>query len=115
MFVGHEKDVEKIRFDGENIKSVIKQSLIGPKQGWDGYVMRIFEIENGGHTPRHSHPWPHINYVVAGKGTLYLSGKEYDVEAGSIAYIPNNTAHQFMANKKSNLKFICIVPEEGDK
>jgi len=115
MFLGHEKDVDKIRYDGDNIKSVIKQSLIGPEQGWNGYVMRLFTVEEGGFTPRHSHPWPHINYIISGKGSVYLSGKEYEIGAGSIAYVPNNTAHQFMANKGETLKFICIVPEEGDK
>lgn len=115
MFLSHEDNIEKKEYNGENLKNVIKQSLVGPKEGWDGYVMRVFTLLKDGFTPRHSHPWPHINYIVSGEGTVYLSSQEYEVTPGSTVYIPSNTVHQFMANKNSNLKFICIVPEKGDK
>lgn len=115
MFFAHEDEIEKKEYDGENVKGVVKKSLIGPAQGWDGHVMRVFTVKEDGFTPRHSHPWPHVNYVISGSGTVYLSGREYEVTAGSTAYVPSNTVHQFMANKGSQLKFICIVPEEGDK
>lgn len=115
MFLSHENDIEKKEYSGANLKNVIKQSLVGPKQGWNGHVMRIFTVLKDGFTPKHSHPWPHINYVISGTGTVYLGGKEYNVTPGSTAYVPSNTVHQFMANADSDLKFICIVPEEGDK
>jgi quercetin dioxygenase-like cupin family protein len=75
--------------------------------------MRVFELEPGGFTPRHQHPWPHINYVVQGNGTLYLNGQENPIEAGSYAYVPGNELHQFQNTSNEVLKFICIVPSEG--
>jgi quercetin dioxygenase-like cupin family protein len=114
MFIGKEEDIEKIYYNNEHIKDVIKQVAVGPKQGWEGYVMRIFTIKNGGYTARHSHDWPHINYIIEGSGTLHINGKDNPVEQGSVAYVPNNATHQFMANKGTNLKFICIVPEKGE-
>ena len=97
-------------------KDVNKKVLVGPAEGWEGWVMRLFTFAPGGHTPKHSHPWPHINYIVAGKGILYLDGKEHEVTAGSIAYIPGGKEHQFRNISESDeFAVICIVPEEGEK
>ncbi|MBM7562337.1 cupin domain-containing protein [Fusibacter tunisiensis] len=87
--------------------------LISPNEGWDGYVMRVVEVETGGHTPKHAHDWPHINYVIEGNGTILIGDTLHAVESGSYAYIPNNTLHQFSNTGNSVFKFICIVPEEG--
>lgn len=114
MAVFHEKDFKGMELHGEGIKDVVKKSLITPKEGWTGQVMRVFEIGEGGHTPRHAHPWYHVNYILEGKGMLYLDGKEYEVEAGSYAYVPENSIHQFSNIGAGNFRFICIVPEEGD-
>jgi len=83
--------------------------------GWNDYVMRIFTLQQGGFTPEHSHPWPHINYVIEGKGTLYLDGVHYTVEDGFVAYIPPNSIHQFKNTEDREFKFICIVPKGCDK
>lgn len=115
MYVDH---VQKI--SGQEIinpgvvLNVMKQVLVGPAQGWQGWVMRLFTITGGGYTPRHAHPWPHINYIVSGKGILYLDGNEYEVQAGSVAYVPDNKEHQFKNAGSDDFAFICIVPEQGD-
>lgn len=95
--------------------NVMKQVAVGPEQGWQGWVMRIFTIGPEGFTPRHSHPWPHINYIISGQGTLYLDGINYEVQPGSVAYVPDNLEHQFTNTGSGDFSFICIVPEEGDK
>lgn len=115
MFVGHVQQREMIPVANPAASQVIRQVLIGPQDGWEGWVMRQFVIAAGGYTPRHTHPWPHINYVVSGSGTLFLEGTEHQIGAGSIAYVPNDALHQFMNNSQDDLVFLCIVPEEGDK
>lgn len=95
--------------------NVMKQVLVGPGQGWQGWVMRLFTIAAQGYTPRHAHPWPHINYIVSGRGTLFLGDQDYEVQAGSVAYVPDNIEHQFQNAGADDFIFICIVPEEGDK
>jgi len=97
------------------MENVIKKVLIGPQQGWQGWVMRQFDLAENGFTPRHTHPWPHINYIVSGTGTLYLDGQTYEVGPGSVAYVPDNLEHQFKNNGGDVFSFICIVPEAGDK
>lgn len=114
MVIGHSKDVAGISVQGEGVHKVTKKVLISPQEGWEGWVMRLFELGAGGYTPRHSHDWPHINWIVSGKGTLYLDGQEHQIGAGDYAYVPNNVPHQFKAADNSGLSFICIVPEEGE-
>ncbi|RJX21018.1 MAG: cupin domain-containing protein [Desulforudis sp.] len=115
MFVESMKNIESIQVCVPGVSNVLRQTLVGPKQGWDGWVMRLFTIGPDGHTPRHTHPWPHINYVVSGKGILYLDGKENAVEPGYVAYIPGGAEHQFQNRSEQEFAVICIVPEEGDK
>lgn len=115
MIVAHKNDIKKINFEGPQVKGATMKALISPKNGWDGYVMRLFELETDGYSPRHTHPWPHINYIISGKGKLHLDGKDIDIESGSFAYVPSNKLHQFSNTGDEVLEFICIVPEEGHK
>jgi quercetin dioxygenase-like cupin family protein len=95
-------------------KDASMKVLVGTNEGWN-HVMRVFELEVGGYTPKHTHDWPHINYVLEGTGVLFLNGVENKVEAGSYAYIPSNELHQFKNVGNSVFKFICIVPSESHK
>ena len=115
MIVSHRRDVLGTRMDNDQIKNAVKKVLISPTQGWEGYVMREFELGQGGYTPRHTHPWPHINYIIEGEGALHLDGQDYLLEAGSFAFVPNNKLHQFTNTGNGRFVFLCIVPEEGDK
>ena len=114
MFIDHIDNIEGRRVTATEAQGVFKQVPIGPEQGWQDHAMRVFTIESGGHTPRHSHPWPHINYVIAGEGDLFHEGSTSSVRAGSVAYIPGGTEHQFRNTGESPLKFICVVPRQGE-
>lgn len=115
MIVAHEKNVKELELKGDMMKNVLKKVLVSPQEGWEGYVMRVFDLDVDGYTPRHSHPWPHINYILKGKGTLHLDGIDHEVEAGSYAYVPGDKVHQFLNRGEDLFSFICIVPEEGDQ
>lgn len=115
MFVGNIKDMPEIPMTMPGAQGAIKQVAIGSKQGWEGWVMRVMTLEADGHTPTHSHPWPHINYVLSGQGSVTIDGKQTAIQAGSCAYIPSGAEHGFQNQGSESLKFICIVPEEGDK
>jgi len=113
MIVSHKDNVKGVKLEGPQIKDATMKVLVSPKEGWEGHVMRLFQLEVGGHTPRHVHPWPHINYIVSGKGRLHLDGKDIEVEAGSYAYVPEDKLHQFENIGNETFEFICIVPEKG--
>jgi quercetin dioxygenase-like cupin family protein len=114
MIVCQAKDVAGKVLQGDNLAAVTKKVLVSPKEGWTGWVMRLFELGRNGYTPRHQHPWPHINYVVGGEGILYLDGIDYEITEGSFAFIPPEATHQFRNSGDGKLALICIVPEEGD-
>jgi quercetin dioxygenase-like cupin family protein len=94
-------------------KDAVMKVLVSPEEGWKDHVMRVIEISPGGFTPFHSHPWPHINYVIEGNGLLRLGETSTNVEAGAYAFIPGGTEHQFRNAGKEKFSFICIVPKEG--
>jgi len=115
MYVDNIKNINEISIKAPGVLNAVKKTLIGPDQGWQGWVMRLFTLAPEGHSPRHIHPWPHINYITGGEGILFLEGKEYPLEPGSVAYVPGGAEHQFLNRGKEHFSFICIVPEEGDK
>jgi len=113
MIVANEKDTHPIVMESPEVKKAAMRVLISPKEGWDGYVMREVELGEGGFSPRHTHDWPHINYVIEGKGALHIDGKDHPVAAGSYAYVPAGSPHQYKNEGPGMFRFICIVPQEG--
>ena len=90
-----------------------KASVIGPSQGWPEHTLRVFRIAAGGQTPHHQHDWEHVNYIVAGKGSLTIGEQTHRLNAGDYAYVPPNTMHQFRNDSDAEFEFICIVPNRG--
>jgi len=99
----------------DQAKNTTMKVLVSPKEGWEGYVMRVLEVGEEGYTPKHSHPWPHINFILSGEGELLIGEKTNIVLPGSYAYVPDDTIHQFRNHGKGTFRFICIVPERGHK
>lgn len=114
MIVSHLKEVTGVQLDDPRIKNVVKKVLVSPNEGWEGWVMRAFELGEGGFSPKHTHPYPHINYMIKGKGILHIDGVDHEVEEGSFAFVPGESTHQFLNRGEEPFVFICIVPEEGD-
>ncbi|XMB72901.1 cupin domain-containing protein [Mycoplasmatota bacterium WC30] len=115
MVVGNIHELESKLITHPDAENAWMKVLVSPKEGWEDYVMRVVEVGENGFTPKHSHPWPHINYVIDGSGELMIDGKINPVIAGSYAFVPANTLHQFRNAGKVIFKFICIVPKEGHK
>ncbi|PKL01391.1 MAG: cupin [Tenericutes bacterium HGW-Tenericutes-1] len=113
--VGNIKQLESKVITSPEAKDASIQVLVSPNEGWDSHVMRVLEVKQEGYTPKHSHPWPHINYIIEGEGELMIDGEINKVNAGSYAYVPSDTLHQFRNVGKGVFKFICIVPKEGHK
>ena len=115
MIVGHINDLKGNPMQGPDLQGALKKVLVSPKEGWEGWSMRVFTLEAGGFTPRHTHAWPHINYITGGRGILHLDGTDYELIKGSYAYVPAERLHQFRNSSSEDFSFICIVPAEGDK
>ena len=48
--------------------------LLGEGDRTPNFAMREFELEPGGHTPHHFHPYEHEIYVLAGEGAIVDGG-----------------------------------------
>ncbi len=113
MIVNNVSNLISKEFNSPDALKTSMKVLISSKEGWEDYVMREVEVGEKGFTPKHSHPWPHINYMIEGDGELFIDGKINKVASGSFAYVPSNSLHQFRNVGKGTFKFICIVPKDG--
>ncbi len=113
MIVGNINKLQAKKVNHESAKDAYMKVLVSEKEGWDDYVMRVVEVEKDGYTPRHNHPWPHINFIIEGEGTIMINGKDHPVKAGGYAYVPSDALHQYKNTGDKVFKFICIVPKEG--
>lgn len=107
-------DVKKTRTEMEGAKDVLKQIPIGKDDGAPNFSFRVFTIEPGGHTPYHTHPFEHVNYIIEGKGLVVnLSGDEMPVKKGDFALILPDEKHQYKnASETEDFIIICAVPIE---
>jgi len=112
---GHEKDIIAKSVAADGYASIKGKVLVNEENGWDDYVLRKFEVQKGGHSGDHAHDYEHIVYVLEGKGTMTMEGKEYPVEKGCYTVIPKNVQHQLLNTNDSgeDLQFLCIVPKRG--
>jgi len=113
MIVGNAEKLKGKEIDSTLAKFTTMKVLVSKEEGWEDYVMRLVEVDEGGHTPKHSHPWEHINYVLSGEGEIMIDGKINRVHKDAYAFIPPNALHQFRNTGTTVFKFICIVPKEG--
>ena len=113
MIIGNIDDLTAKDVVTSEAKFTTMKVLVSPDEGWEGYVMRVVEVGETGYTPKHSHPWQHINYMIEGNGEIMIDGKINKVKPGSYAFIPPGVLHQFRNVGSGIFKFICIVPKEG--
>jgi quercetin dioxygenase-like cupin family protein len=108
MIVRHFLAVEEVTaLKGAN--GVSKRTLLGKPESAPNFYLRRFRIEAGGNTPRHSHPWEHEIYVLAGSGEVMVSGELATLCEGAAVLIPSGEEHQIKAGVET-LEFICIIP-----
>jgi quercetin dioxygenase-like cupin family protein len=107
-------ELEANKVEMEDVVDVVKKIPIGKDEGWDKYTLRTFTIGPGGHTPKHTHDWEHVNYVIRGQGKLMIDGRENIIEKRDFALVPPNTEHQYSNPFDEDFEFICIVPNRGE-
>jgi len=86
--------------------------LITKEIGAPNFAMRLFEMESGGHSPLHSHPWEHEVFILEGEGTVFGGGEERKFKAGDAVFVQPNEQHQFKNTSTKTLKFLCLVPHK---
>lgn len=92
-----------------------KQVVIGPADGSDEIVLRYFSVAEGSATPYHTHDFPHLVRIEAGRGVAVgADGAETPVAVGDYVYVAPNDMHNFKNTGSKPFEFICIVPGRGE-
>lgn len=102
-------DVESLKVE-EGAAGVSIKWMLDETAGAPTFSMRRFDIEPGGYTPRHAHPWEHEVYVIAGRGTVWSEGEETPLAPDDAVLIVPNERHQFRAADDEPLVLLCMVP-----
>lgn len=108
--IRHYSEITPTDYKGDKVRSVAGRVAIGKADGAANFCMRIFEVGEGGHTPRHDHPWEHEIFVHTGHGELFCDGKWNPVQAGSVVFVPPDAEHQVRNTGPQPLVFVCLVP-----
>jgi quercetin dioxygenase-like cupin family protein len=106
--------LEKSQMTMEGAKDAWKQIPISKADGAPHFSLRVFTIEPGGHTPFHTHPFEHINYVIEGRGAVVnQAGEEREIGKGNFILIMPDERHQYRNTTQAEpLVIICGVPKE---
>jgi quercetin dioxygenase-like cupin family protein len=94
----------------EGASKVKVRWLITKEMGAKNFAMRIFEVESGGYSPLHKHPWEHEVFILEGKGELFNGEKTVPFNSGDVVFVPPDEMHQFKNCGKTLLRFICLIP-----
>ena len=106
--------VETTKMAMVGAKDVLKQVPISKADGTPICSLRVFTIMPGGHSPHHTHPFEHLNYIIEGEGALVTeNGEERPVKKGDFALVLPGEKHQYKNRSAQNpMIMICGVPKE---
>ena len=104
----------KTKMQMEGAEGAWKQVPVSKADGTPVFSLRVFTIEPGGHTPFHTHPFEHVNYIIEGSGAIVTeSGEERPVNKGDFVLVLPGELHQYKnVSPDSPMVMICGVPKE---
>ena len=108
--VCHYSEVPAEIFGDEAPGVIIRWVIDEEKDGAPIYALRVIEVAPGGHTPDHTHPFEHENFIMEGQGRVQIEGKWFEVTVGDIVFVPPNTQHTYVNTGDEPFKFLCGIP-----
>jgi quercetin dioxygenase-like cupin family protein len=84
--------------------------LVDHRDGAPNFAMRHFEVEPGGHTPKHQHPYEHEVFVLEGQGEVLEGDSPHPLKPGDVVYVQPDEPHQFRNTGQGPLMILCLVP-----
>ena len=89
--------------------------LLGESDGLTDMSMRVVEIEPGGNTPEHHHPWEHQVFILKGEGRVIAAGETREFGPGSAVFVGPNEDHTFINDSPETMEFVCMIPVRATK
>jgi quercetin dioxygenase-like cupin family protein len=89
------------------------RQLVTPADGAPTFAMRQFEIDPGGHTPRHFHDYEHEVYVLEGEGEVCSADAAHPLRRGDVVFVKPDEIHQFRNTGSVPMKVLCLIPNSA--
>ncbi len=114
MVIKSLENLEVVEVEMEGVKNAFRQTPISSKDGAPHFAFRVFTLEPEGHTPYHTHPFEHVNYVIEGEGVIVNEkGEQQPFNKGDFALIQPEEKHQYRnVSTDEPFVFICAVPTD---
>lgn len=61
-----------------------------------------------GHLCPHRHTHAELYHIISGRGILHIDGKEQEVAAGSVVYIPGDAEHGIRNESDEELRWLYV-------
>lgn len=113
MKLKHYTDITLEDVNVEGAKGTKIRWLISKDDKAPNFAMRMFEVQPGGFTPYHSHPWEHEVFVVEGEGAFITETDEIPFKAGDAIFADPDMKHQFKNTGSTLMRFLCLIPHES--
>lgn len=110
MKIVHYSEEDGKVFQGDAVRGVTGRVMIGAADGAENFCMRVFTIEPGGFSPRHSHDWEHEIFFHQGQGAVWDGSGWTVVGPGVSVFIPGGAEHQVKNAGHETLVFVCLIP-----
>lgn len=114
MKVTHHTEIELKPVEMEGSANTKIRQLVGANVDAANFAMRMFEIEPGGHTPRHQHDYEHEIYVLEGEGVVFEGDTQHQLKPGDVVYVHPNDIHQFRNGGSATMKILCFIPNSAN-
>ncbi len=108
--VCHYSDAPAEVFGDEAVGVTIRWVIDEDKDGAPTYALRVIEVAPGGHTPNHTHPFEHENFIMEGKGRVQIDGEWFEVGPGDVVFVPPLSQHTYVNAGDLPFRFLCGIP-----
>lgn len=106
----HYEDVPAQVFGDEAPGVTIRWVIDEQRDGAPNFALRVIEVAPGGHTPDHTHPYEHENFVIEGQGRVLIDEGWHDIGPGSVVFVPAGVRHTYINAGETPFKFLCGIP-----
>ena len=110
MKVTHYRDIPPDPVGEEGASGITVRHVISEKDGADNFSMRVFQVEPGGYSPYHKHPWEHEVFILEGTAEVVSENGKRSAPAGEVVFVLPDEYHQFRNETGELLRFICLIP-----
>lgn len=109
MLIRSWNDVASRGYDSDGATGVKVRVLLGKDEGAPRFILSLYEVEPGGHTPFQATVWEHEIFVLEGLGIVKDREAEHPVGPGDAVLVHPGELHQVRAGGEP-LRFLCLAP-----